>query len=104
MKTAQIQNEDAVCVVCREGITNPICPDCLAMEIKNWNNSINLSRPDFGNTLVGEGVRCIFCGKVMSICAHCYARDVYDSLIEEQPELGEEFIETFDFGLKRELL
>ena len=100
MKNAQIL--DAKCIVCREGITNPICPGCLAKEIGYW-------RPELKTSLAtpaasAESVRCMFCGKGMSICAHCYSRDIYDLIKEEFPWLAEEFIERFDFGLKKELL
>ena len=99
MENAQIL--DAKCIICREGITNPICPECLAKEIGYW-------RPELKTSLVtpmsAGSVRCMFCGKGMSICAHCYSRDVYDLIKEEFPWMAEEFIERFDFGLKKELL
>lgn len=107
MKQAQIQDADAVCIECREGITNPICPDCLAREMESWEPKMKsiLLTPDFErDTYVGDGVRCIFCGRFMSICAHCYTRDIYDSVVEEYPEIAEEFIERFNFGLKEELM
>ncbi len=99
MKNAQML--DAKCIVCREGITNPICPECLAKEIGYW-------RPELKTSLAtpaasAESVRCMFCGKGMSICAHCYSRDIYDLIEEEFPWLAEEFIERFNFGLKEEL-
>jgi len=101
MKQAQIKQEDAVCIVCREGITNPICPECLAKEAIYW-------KPELEDTLTtptSRGtVRCIFCGKGMDLCAHCYSMDIYDIIKEKYPELAEEFIRNFDFGLKEELL
>ncbi|MBW2982455.1 hypothetical protein KY343_06255 [Candidatus Woesearchaeota archaeon] len=99
MKNAQIS--DAKCIICREGITNPICPECLAKEIKYWRPELetSLAMPE---TSTGS-VRCVFCGKGMNICAHCYSRDIYDLIKEEFPWLAEEFIERFDFGLREEL-
>jgi hypothetical protein len=107
MKKAQIQDAQALCINCREGITHPICPDCLAREMESWHPEMKtiLLTPDMDtDSYVGDGVRCLFCGKAMSICAHCYSMDVYDSLIEGQPALAEEFIERFDYGLKENLL
>ena len=103
MNKAQIQ--DAQCIECREGITNPICPDCLAREMESWHPEMKsiLLTPDTEDTYVGEGVRCIFCGRLMSICAHCYSRDIYDYIVEAEPEMAEEFIDIFNFGLKEEL-
>lgn len=101
MKKAQIQPEDAKCIECRESITNPICPVCLAKEMKNWKPSIRkyLTTPEYNN----NGVNCLICGKGMSICAHCFCRDVYDDLMEEEPEIAEEFVDMFDFRLREEL-
>ena len=91
MKNAQIQ--DAKCIKCGEGITNPVCPECLAKEIIGW-------KPNLRSILImpgeGDGVRCLFCGKWISICAHCYSMDVYDLLGEKYPELAQEFAEHFD--------
>jgi hypothetical protein len=102
MKNAQVQNEDAVCIICREGITNPICPACLANEIKSWRPGLSkiLTKPAFGYS---TEVECMFCGREMSICAHCYCRDVYDILLEEDPRVAEEFVEIFNFDLRGEL-
>ncbi len=92
---AQIQNEDAICVICREGITNPICPECLAKEIKSWKPGLSkiLTKPAFR---YATDTRCMFCGTWMSNCAHCYSLDVYDILIEQKElEVAEEFGELF---------
>ena len=100
MNKAQVQNEDAVCIVCREGITNPICPECLAKEIRHWKPGLSkiLLKPAYGYT---TDVSCMFCGRYMSICAHCYCTDVYDILLEEAPEVAEEFKDLF--GLREGL-
>ena len=96
MKQAQIPNENAVCIVCQEGITNPICPECMAKEIKSWKPGLSriLTKPAYKYT---TGAICMFCGREMSICAHCYCRDIYDILVEEEPEVALEFKELFGF-------
>ena len=101
MKKAQIPNENAICVVCREGITNPICPECLAKEIKHWRPELSrlITKQAYGYT---TEAKCMFCGEWMSICAHCYCRDIYDILIEEDPVVAEEFRDLF--GLREELI
>jgi hypothetical protein len=99
MKNAQIQ--DAKCIICQEGITNPLCPACLAKEIKVWLREI---KPEIMESVVepvtnSHGIRCFSCGKGMSICAHCYSNDFYNYLKEEYPELAEEFLEHFNFDI-----
>jgi hypothetical protein len=97
MKNAQMQDDDALCIVCREGITNPICPECMAEQVRGWH-------PDIGPYLAVPAatgtVRCLFCGKRMSICAHCYASDIEDLVGGKRPKLAEEFREIF--GLRKE--
>jgi hypothetical protein len=99
MENAQIF--DANCIICREGITNPICPECLAKEIGHWRPELKSSMATPASTGYS---RCMICGKGMSICAHCYSRDIYELIKEEFPWLAEEFIERFDFGLREEML
>jgi hypothetical protein len=101
MKKAQMQNDDALCIVCREGITNPICPECLAKEMKHVKGiSPYLFTPGSEWTDESE-VRCLFCGKGMSICAHCYSSDIDNLIGKKKPKLQEEFRELF--GLREGL-
>ena len=92
------------CVVCNEIITNPICPDCLAEKMQYWlaENNPKLARNIKGYHLDGP-TKCIFCGKGMSICAHCFSRDIYDYLEEKSQRLAKEFAARFDFDLRQEL-
>jgi len=97
MKQAQITQ----CVICQEAITNPICPACLAKEIKVWLNEV---KPEWTDKIVEPfedryGTRCISCGKGMSICAHCYSKDVYEFLLEEDHELAKQFLEHFNYDI-----
>lgn len=96
----KVQIEDATCVICRDGITNPICPECLAKEMTGWRPELRsiLLSPDRGEYTV----KCMFCGKGMSICAHCYSHDIYDLVGEKYPELAEEFMDTF--GLREDTI
>jgi hypothetical protein len=96
---AQIQNQDAICIDCREGITNPICPECLAREMNYWKSDIGTVTP---MATANTGVKCLFCGRDFNICAHCYSRDIYDLIKEKHPELAEEFLDMF--GLKEDFL
>ena len=98
MKNAQILQ----CVICQEAITNPICPECLAKEIKTW---LREKKPIWINSVTepkdfGYGSKCIFCGRGMSICAHCYSYDFYEYLLETDPELAEEFVEYFNYDIR----
>ena len=91
------QIRDAQCIECQEGITNPICPECLAKEMESWNSDMKsiLIRPEDSDldmntdNYTADGVNCVFCGRPMSICAHCYCRDVYKFLAEKKPEMSD---------------
>lgn len=92
----QIQNQDAICIECREGITNPICPACLAKEMQSWEDGINTEIPREDS----NGVKCLFCGRGFNICTHCYGKEVYSLVKERYPQLAESFAESF--GLDEE--
>lgn len=47
---------------------------------------------------------CLFCGQTMTVCAHCFSRDVYEQIVGDDAEIGKEFLERFDFDLRRELV
>ena len=99
---AQIENG---CIVCNEIITNPICPDCLSERMRYWldENNSKLGKDVKGFHLEGP-TKCIFCGTGMAICAHCFSRDIYDYLEENDRNLAAEFAARFDFELRKELV
>ncbi len=92
------------CVVCNETISNPICPGCLTkrmkLVVKHYNPELakNIVAVDFP----GE-TKCLFCGDEMGLCAHCFTRDTYDYLLENDKELAEVFLTRFDFELRRDV-
>ncbi|RMF05908.1 hypothetical protein D6764_03635 [Candidatus Woesearchaeota archaeon] len=100
--TPQINSGE--CVVCREAITNPICPDCLAAEAKVW---LNENAPDLtGFVSKPETVtraflhiasKCVVCGKEMSVCPHCYSRDIFQELAQESPSTAAKFARVFNY-------
>ncbi|MCK4589578.1 MAG: hypothetical protein KAT77_03985 [Nanoarchaeota archaeon] len=94
------------CTLCAETITNPICPDCLSQRVFSWLNEINPVLAHKIKTLNLEtetGDSCLFCGKKMSICAHCSSRDIYEFLEQNNQDLAKEFAARFDFELRKQL-
>lgn len=97
---------NAECVVCKEAITNPICPGCLEKEISYWlldkrpelMESVLLDITGFGES-DNNKTKCIICGEGMDICAHCYCNDIKDILAEHSQELIDDFTLHFDFEL-----
>ena len=95
------------CIVCNEAITNPICPECLRKEMQYWvfdknpllaglfENKINFRTESYE-----EGTVCIFCGRKMNMCAHCFCSDALELIKDKSYELGKEFEEQFNFELK----
>ena len=96
------QSAASSCVVCEEVITNPICPDCLARQMRAWLSETNpeLARTIDGGYVPGE-TTCLFCSKDMGICAHCYSKDVHDQLALSDKKLAREFMARFDFQLRK---
>ncbi len=50
------------------------------------------------------GTTCIFCGKSMALCAHCFSLETYEFLQEKSPGLAAEFASRFDFDVRKELV
>ena len=39
----------------------------------------------------------------MGVCAHCYSKEIYELIMQAVPELGEEFLQSFNFELRETL-
>jgi len=94
------------CVICGEGITNPICPTCLGKEIEQWTNEFMPTKTRFvkdmatiSESYTHRGENCIICGKEMQVCSHCFAKSIYDEIVEEDDLLGPEYLQYFNFEL-----
>ena len=53
-------------------------------------------------TKIPGGTNCLFCGEGMGLCAHCFSKDIYEYLQENNPKIAEIFLSRFDFDLRRE--
>ena len=100
-----MEHAETCCVECEHQISNPICPDCLAQDMRAWIAEVS---PDMvmdvdGFSMDGD-VSCLFCGNSISICAHCYSKDVYEQLALKDKKLATEFMARFDFDLRKELM
>lgn len=105
MRGEQMSNNE-VCVICNEGISNPICPDCLMREIEQW---LHEKQPSLVQNLQGlftvfedveQNMSCVVCRSSMHICPHCVAREVHSMLYEINQEVAEEFFNYFNFQLE----
>ncbi|HLC81780.1 MAG TPA: hypothetical protein VJH68_03915 [Candidatus Nanoarchaeia archaeon] len=92
------------CVGCDDVITNPVCSDCLAtqMAVMVGEYDPDLARHISGVKIQGDTF-CIQCGQKMGLCAHCFSLDIYHFLRERNERLGKEFLQRFDFELRKEV-
>jgi len=93
------------CAVCRDTVTNPVCPECLRTEIGSWLSEV---KPDLlegfddcsdelSFVLFGDE-KCILCRKGMDVCTYCYTNHVFNWLKKRAPKvLLKEFITFFNF-------
>jgi hypothetical protein len=98
------------CVVCRETVTNPVCPRCLRAEVGAW---LNETRPellkDFEkisaeiSTVVFGNEHCILCKRGMDVCTYCYTEHIFNWLLTTSPtrEFMNEFLLLFNFDAGR---
>ena len=77
------------CVVYREEIINPICPSCLALEMDTMNRLVPTIRKTAKNMCDHIGT-CIICGNPVSICAHCYSKDIIEWLSTREKNLEDD--------------
>ena len=96
----EVKNMSHRCIVCNEGITNPICPECLGRELEQWLHENGMDYPIWPPKRTKRNdpkTRCIICGNDMELCAHCFTSDVYEAVLEKRPELKEDYLRSFDY-------
>ena len=85
-----------ICNICKEIVTNPICPMCMAKSIKAW---LVQNNPKLANVIDSrlsifdlsddeEAVSCIKCGRPVNICMYCSSQEIYDWVKESNDELA----------------
>jgi hypothetical protein len=93
------------CVECFDVITNPICSGCLTEQMKQMVGEYNQQLAENINFYpMGGDTICISCGKGTGLCAHCFSKDIYYYLLENDVSLAAEFMARFDFDLRREIV
>ena len=93
------------CVECDDIIANPICPNCLAAQMMVMVGEYDQTLVNCikGISIEGE-TRCIICNEKMGLCAQCFSRDVYQLLNDKNQKVSKEFLQRFDFELRKELV
>ncbi|PIZ51794.1 hypothetical protein COY27_02365 [Candidatus Woesearchaeota archaeon CG_4_10_14_0_2_um_filter_33_13] len=93
------------CIECDDIITNPICPQCLAKKMRLVVSEVNpeMAEKINGIDLDDGETTCILCKRNMSLCAHCFSKDIYEMLVANNYPATKEFLSRFDFFLRREL-
>jgi len=107
---------DATCVSCNEVIYNPICPECLSVEIEEWlrekRGLFGLKREILktmkGLTTAGnniQGLKCVTCNHPsVFLCPYCFTEEVYLKLKQRKAskEFLQDFLETFNFDFNHQ--
>ena len=103
------QKGEERCVICQEAITNPICPECLHREVEHWLADTMPSLvgkvreyTEIFDTYRHDVTKCVICGRNMTVCAHCFCKDIYELLEKELGGMAENFLFSFNFDLVRE--
>ncbi len=93
------------CVLCREYITNPLCPECIGEQIKVW---LGETKPSLVKELdietrklsqrIFNNNTCILCNCHMDVCSYCYTKHIFEWLEDllEKEHLAE-FIKFFHY-------
>ena len=102
---------DPICLVCKEEITNPICPECLARTIIAWavnypKIALKLTEPIktyLDKTRTFEGMQFIKCEKYKAFeCPYCFTNFIYKELkkITKDKRILHEYLTYFNFDSK----
>ncbi len=102
MKIERKEGISSRCMECDDVITNPLCAHCLAEKMRMV---VGITNKTLAKNIVGfssEGsTTCLQCGDHMALCAHCFSKDIYEYVQENDPQLAKDFIRHFDFDLRR---
>jgi hypothetical protein len=101
----------AVCDVCSEAVTNPLCPACLAGEINVWLDQYPALKVKLSPAIKkyvrlserADGVQCIKCNEFRtSVCPYCFTEYVLKELhkLNAKRVVLAEFLEFFNFDLE----
>ena len=113
MKTFLTPEPHAMCDVCSEAVTNPLCPVCLAGEIKVWLTQYPVIKarllPKLNKYLQGvedrtlDSTQCIKCNDYRaSVCPYCFTEYILKELkkLNVREPILVEFFEFFNFDLE----
>jgi len=108
---SQAVEQEYLCSLCFEPITNPICPNCLTKELRVWLKDY----PAFRNRLLNRvakrlkpskgNCQCIFCNNSdYSICPYCFTEIVLKELenLKVSKHIIYEFLRFFNFDLEKQ--
>ncbi len=105
-------NSEILCMECKEAIYNPLCPSCLARQMKVWlENKPEKIRKEVEieiEKILGMGklvnsMACIACKKNrVFLCPYCFTESVYKKLRElnSNNKIMEEFMVYFNFDFE----
>ncbi len=101
------------CLECDEPVTNPLCPDCLKIELQAWlTNYPNLGQkllPKLNQylnqlkKLTKDTTQCIHCNKkATSLCPYCFTEYTLNELkrLKINKQILKEFLQFFNFNFE----
>lgn len=111
--------DTSLCRLCKEPITNVVCPDHLTADIARWlpvgmepefrgfsrrfshyfHSAV--SEPSAVQSCMVTGVFCTSHHRCM-VCVHCTINEVYHWLVEKDGRLADRFLDVFSFGFRKE--
>lgn len=92
------------CNVCGDAVTNPICKDCLSAQMKSWFKIKKFDQKIIDNaSVIFDDLpaisECVKCGNEMTVCRHCFTKEVYNIFSEKYSEYKEEFTRLFNYEI-----
>jgi len=105
--------QELLCSICSEAVTNPLCPSCLTREIEAWLTMYPNLRSELMPRLrhylsrikyaIENSNACIKCNdKKASVCPYCFTEFVFNELkkINANKMVLKEFLQFFNFDFE----
>ncbi|MBW3020192.1 hypothetical protein KY334_02770 [Candidatus Woesearchaeota archaeon] len=96
---------EKTCTICGEAVTNPICKDCVSEHLIEWFREVDPCFLDkiYDSSVIFEDLssisKCIKCGKEMTVCKHCFTKEVHEELMNHYPKMEEDFMRMFNYEI-----
>ncbi|MEM4756217.1 MAG: hypothetical protein QW594_03725 [Candidatus Woesearchaeota archaeon] len=101
---------NCACLDCGQAITTPLCPACIAEQMRAWHADFTLGNSTHSSSTLSKlfdepfvtsgGGKCIKCNASFGLCSHCFTKALMIEVFNEKPQLISSYLDTFNYELR----